>query len=209
MKTKKFNSLANLPNTSESYVNKEHDNIVTTIPEDLLLTEDERSVLNKGLKFVPVRKNVDQFQVMHDTESFFRRLRLKAHFYDPEEQPSQEIINIPSPSEAAYIDNLFPTKSTWSPSTGAHNALDLYVEKCRYEISRIDFSIPYRKSNLSRSEWLALKQLKSRDDIVIKPADKGGRVVVWRKDLYLQEGHSPTNKLEAFIKNRSFIFGEK
>ena len=33
----------------------------------------------------------------------------------------------------------------------------------------------------------------SRQDIVIKPADKGGRIVVWRKDLYMQEGYSQLN----------------
>ena len=28
---------------------------------------------------------------------------------------------------------------------------------------------------------------------MIKPADKGGRIVVWRKDLYMQEGYSQLN----------------
>ena len=34
---------------------------------------------------------------------------------------------------------------------------------------------------------MALKALRCRDDIVIKPADKGGAVVVWRANLYRQE----------------------
>ena len=33
-----------------------------------------------------------------------------------------------------------------------------------------------------------LRSLKSRQDIVIKPADKGGAVTVWRRDLYIAEG---------------------
>ena len=40
-------------------------------------------------------------------------------------------------------------------------------------------------SSLSSEEWSALKSLKKRKDIVIKAADKGGAVVVWRADLYL------------------------
>ena len=42
-------------------------------------------------------------------------------------------------------------------------------------------------SNLSSEEWLALKNLSKRHDIVIKSADKGGAVVVWRSDLYREE----------------------
>ena len=40
---------------------------------------------------------------------------------------------------------------------------------------------------LSKEEWTAHQNLKTRDNIVIKPADKGGAVVVWRTDLYKQE----------------------
>lgn len=29
--------------------------------------------------------------------------------------------------------------------------------------------------------------MKKRDDIIIKPVDKGGAVVVWRRDLYIKE----------------------
>ena len=43
------------------------------------------------------------------------------------------------------------------------------------------------RENLSKEEWTAHQNLKTRDDIVIKPADKGGAVVVWRTDLYKQE----------------------
>ena len=31
---------------------------------------------------------------------------------------------------------------------------------------------------------MAILSLKKREDIIIKPADKGDDVVVWRKDLY-------------------------
>jgi len=41
--------------------------------------------------------------------------------------------------------------------------------------------------NLSSEEWSALKSLKKRKDIVIKAADKGGALVVWRTDLYQKE----------------------
>ena len=39
----------------------------------------------------------------------------------------------------------------------------------------------------NEAEFSALKTLRVRDDIVIKPADKGGALVVWRADLYRNE----------------------
>ena len=42
-------------------------------------------------------------------------------------------------------------------------------------------------SNTSSEDRNAIKRLQLRKDIVIKPADKGGAIVVWRRDLYFQE----------------------
>ena len=54
-----------------------------------------------------------------------------------------------------------------------------------YKFGYVRLSLKF--SNLSKEEWTAHQNLKTRDDIVIKPADKGGAVVVWRTDLYKQE----------------------
>ena len=48
----------------------------------------------------------------------------------------------------------------------------------------------------------AIKNLKSREDIVIKPADKGGRVVVWNTDRYIEEGLSQLENNDVFYKKR-------
>ena len=42
-------------------------------------------------------------------------------------------------------------------------------------------------SNLFPEDWAALKNLSKRNDIVVKLADKGGAVVVWRSDVYQKE----------------------
>ena len=44
-----------------------------------------------------------------------------------------------------------------------------------------------KPSNLSKEEWTAHINLKTRNDLVIKGAYKGGAIVVWRTDLYQQE----------------------
>jgi hypothetical protein len=43
--------------------------------------------------------------------------------------------------------------------------------------------------NLTRTEKDALFQLKQRQDIVIKPADKGSAVVIMDTDKYISEAH--------------------
>ena len=62
------------------------DRTVVKIPEDLLLNSAEHSVLIKGLTFVPTVNETDEYKVKADCEKFFRRLRLKAHFHDSEDQ---------------------------------------------------------------------------------------------------------------------------
>ena len=169
-------------------------------------------MLSKGLKFVPVKRFTDDFQSKHDAETFFRRLRLKAHFHENNQQDSTiqiyEENGSPPEQESEKLDKLFPKKSSWTPNPGHYNALDLYIDKCRYEISRLNFKTSPARSNLSRQEWSTLTSLKKRNDIVIKPADKGGKVVVWRKDLYIQEGYSQllTNSYQHLDKDRTKAF---
>ena len=43
--------------------------------------------------------------------------------------------------------------------------------------------------NISLEERRALIHLPQREDIFIKPADKGGAVVVWHKQLYMDEAY--------------------
>ena len=85
------------------------------------------------------------------------------------------------------FERLNPSKSNWVPPEGDFASLDLFINKCRRDISNINFNRKLSYSNLSKDEWTALRNLRNRSDIVIKPAEKGGAVVVWRADLYRQE----------------------
>ena len=65
-----------------------------------------------------------------------------------------------------------------------YKLFQLLIEKVSYtsnnavnDIQKHKFNYNTKCSNLSTKEWVALKNLKKRKDIVIKPADKGGAVV--------------------------------
>ena len=154
---------------------------VVTIPHDLSLSEAETSALSKGLTFVPVNNRTDEYQVKSDSERYFRRLRLKAHFHDREDA-DEEADNDPF----AKFDN---KTSLWTPTDGQFSALDHYIDRCRRSICSLDYSKRVNYSNLSPEERQSSRELRRRNDIIIKPADKGGAVVVWSSDLYIQEAN--------------------
>ena len=75
------------------------------------------------------------------------------------------------------------TGPNWTPPDGQFTSVDLFIKKCRVNIQKLNFNKSLKFSNLFKEEWTAHQNLKTWDDIVIKPADKGGAVVVWHTDL--------------------------
>jgi len=50
-----------------------------------------------------------------------------------------------------------------------------------------------------RRFWMSKLKIRQRTDIIIKPADKGGAVVVWSRELYNQEAHRQLSDNQAFL----------
>ena len=157
---------------------QEPHNTVVAIPEDLPLTEAEKSVLSIGLNFALIQKKSDEFTAKLDTEKFLRRVQVKAFFHDEQNTSGQ-----PDKDE---FESLNPRKSNWTPED-QFASVDLFVKKCRQDIRKLNFNQNIKCSNLTGEEGAALKRLRNRKYIVIKQADKGGAVAVWRTDLYKQE----------------------
>ena len=162
-----------------SHATFDSQNTVVTIPENLPLTDSEKSVLSKGLNFVPIAKRTDEFSVKQDVEKFLRRIQLKAFFHDKEDNSNA--------SDKDIFETLHVRKSKWTPPEDQFASLDFFIKKCRHDIQKLKFNCDTKFSNLSSEEWVALKNLSKRQDIIIKSADKGGAVVVWRSDLYKEE----------------------
>ena len=86
------------------------------------------------------------------------------------------------------FEHLKPKTSSWTPPEGQHPSLDVFISKCRIDINNILTNhITSMHSNTSSEDRNAIKRLQERKYIVIKPADKGGAIVVWRLDLYFQK----------------------
>ena len=82
------------------------------------------------------------------------------------------------------------------------SAVDHYIDRCRRFVNTLDFkrSLTRRFANLSQAERLALRNLRRRTDVVIKPADKGGPVVVWARPLYIQEAQKQLSDQRFYEK---------
>ena len=78
-------------------------------------------------------------------------------------------------------------KSKWTPPEGQFPSIDYFIKKCGHDVYKLKSNCNTKLSNLSKEEWTALINLKNRNDLVIKAADKGGATVGWRTDLDQQK----------------------
>jgi predicted GIY-YIG superfamily endonuclease len=173
---------------------------------NLELTDAEIKLLSKGLSFCPRPKTYDRGKLKNDTEEFIRRLRLKAHFALQPTNKSKENISCDQPT--------FRKKSNWTPPKSSIPNLEAFINSVENDTSRhINHTNKY--SNLTKEETDALHSLKSRTDIIIKPADKGSAVVVMNREDYISEAsrqlsdarfyqkldHDPTLEYAKIITN--------
>ena len=114
---------------------------MVTIPENLPLSDSEKSVLSKGLNFVPISKKLDEFSVKQDVENFLRRVQLKAFLHDKEDDCNT--------SDKDTFETPQVRKSRWTPPEGQFASLDFFLNKCRHDINKRNFNRNTKFSNLS------------------------------------------------------------
>ena len=153
------------------------------------LEENTIKLLDKGLTFIPKVKAIAVQPLYDNFNNLSRRLMLADYFEGCE-----------SASDRQDFDRMFVHPSSWTPKT---SLISIETRKTIQQISsgledltknRINIRgqeyIPLKgvKYNLSKAEHDALTELQHRKSFIIKPADKGGAVVVMKKELYVQEG---------------------
>ena len=155
---------------------------------DVALSEDEKTLLSRGLSFCPRPSKIERFRLIDDIKQFSRRLRIKEYFYDPDANDDDNDDRVP-----------FRRKSMWTPPLDREPALETYIQTMRDRIiSKLDQGPRHRsRDNISAQERKALSTLRSRTDIVIKPADKGSATVVMSLEDYL-------TKVMCHLNNENF-----
>ena len=166
-----------------------------------LLEESAIKLLDRGLTFIPTNKFIPAQPLSNHYAELSRRLKIADYFLDSE-----------SDIERNQFDRLFIPPSEWTPKTSSIShetmktineigkGINLVTAKAIDRNGQKMLPIKGVKNNLSRAEHDALKSLKQDQDIIIKPADKGGAVVVMNKNLYKQEGLRQLNNTFYYDK---------
>ena len=142
------------------------------------LNPHEYEVLSKNLQFCPTPNKPDPIALSLDVFEFGRRLRLKEYFYKEETEEEYD------PSDLKNHPRLKKV-NTFTPNSGRDVGLDTYIN-CITEDIMTNTNVP-KFSNLTANQKHALKTLEKNDNITIKPADKGGAVVVLNTSDYIDE----------------------
>ncbi|CAH2247225.1 Hypothetical predicted protein, partial [Pelobates cultripes] len=147
------------------------------------LTSAQVSVLKRGFGFVPTYSG-DKLETDIEMERFFRIIRLKGFFHLQGFQMDQDQQRVEAESTKYDCTRCRPKSRFLPPLTNA--SIKTFVKSCQMDIDRIQWKKKY-KSNLSKSELLTLRVLKEDLSLSIRPADKGGALVVMDTQKYLVE----------------------
>ena len=97
------------------------------------------------------------------------------------------------------ITTLFCSPNHREPPHDTYPEVECYINKCLNDICNLKFK-PSKKINLTHDETAGLFNLQKRDDIVIRPADKGGTVGVWDRQLYIGEAYKQLDNSTNYLK---------
>ncbi|CAN7947414.1 unnamed protein product, partial [Ixodes hexagonus] len=138
------------------------------------LSHSDLCLLRKGLSFCPDTNHINEYQLHLDLHNFARNLRLREHFHE---------------SVSSHPTHPFRQSSSFTPFASKDVNLDVYVRAVQKDVlvqcKRKNSNA--KASNLQPDEKKSLEDLQQRDDIVIKPADKGGAIVIMDTTMYKTE----------------------
>ena len=175
------------------------------------LSHADESLLEKGLSFIPTPKLLPVANILENKNKLIRSIRIKCAFKD----------------NSRVFDSkkkTFVEKSTWIPNNAIlfrngtlASALQTIekIETFTTEIIRGNklcektgkqYIVSEERYNLSPQEFSAINKIKNNKDIVIKPADKGGSIVIMDRDNYLTEAYKQLDDQNYYKKLDNPIF---
>lgn len=159
---------------------------VVVLAQNFELSKAQFDLLSRGLSFIPtVDLGRDQkLQWEADLQHYHRKVKLAAYYKD---SPGKEKLPFIGPS-------------SWTPP------LDMLPPQIKILIHSDleDFKSHYKfvkeQLNISLDEVKVLQELKTKKNIVIKPADKGSAVVILSREQYLMEVERQLNNSVYYRK---------
>ena len=171
------------------------------------LSTAEHSILSKGSSFSPSPGTLDMATAMTDLDKFHRSLRLATRFHESDDSDDQ----FESVEDEPFSHHKFKNPSTYNPR--GPPALECFILSNHVHALQLPApNTPRTKSNVTKDEQSALRSLANNRNIVIKPADKGGGLVVMNTKDYVFEAHRQLNNTKfyrkIYVKNTKDIDAE-
>lgn len=135
-------------------------------------------LLDKGIKYA--RPNTfNKFESYMDVHKFTRKLNIKRFFHN------QHTSNQPSNTSTTVVEfkhSGLKNNSLFNPP-GNSGAIDVFKNLVLADLEKIKV----KNSNVSKKEQKIVNKIQKRKDLVVRPADKGGGLVLIKKEMYLEE----------------------
>ena len=164
-------------------------------------------LLEKGLNFCPSTKDIEKEKLLDDIYTYCRKIRLKYHFNNPSKSSDSNLKTESSRTtdkidgtERCEMKSKLKNPYFNPPSNSTPANLEKYIATTKSDITKLINKQTKHGSNLSPSERNVLKSLKVKSDIVLHPADKGGKIVVMDKDSYTNSCEKQLDDKEFYIR---------
>ena len=148
------------------------------------LSQSHVDVLSKGLSFVPTAR-YQSFNTKIELHKFIRKLRLRLYF-------RHNTLSSAPPTLAP--------PSSFIPPGNIDPAIDTYSKLIHHDVTKLEQNIPFVRQNITHRERTALNELQQDDSIAIRPADKGGAVVIQDFTDYLAEATRQLSDTTTYVK---------
>jgi hypothetical protein len=153
------------------------------------LSTAEINLLNRGLNFCPTSQP-NQLNIYKSLSDLERKLKLRYHYYRPPVEQNDDTVPHVQDAGLSAFHREIPSNSSFVPDT-FDKAIPTFIRCVREEVERDLVRSPATlgrlakpRHNLRDAECRAMSSLRKRDDIVIKPSDKGNCVVILPADVY-------------------------
>lgn len=143
---------------------------------NLEFSESELEVLSQGLKFAP-NKNINKFNLFIDIEKYIRKLNIRKHFSGHKTNPTTK------ETEDPFVHSSLKNNSVFNPKKGSNQYIEVFRNMVQDEVRLIETS----KQQNNQKIWEGIKKLEENKQIVVRPADKGGGLVILTKENYNKE----------------------
>ena len=162
-----------------------HHNITNNAVVNLSDTQIPQPTINllyKGLKFIPSPKPTNYNTIYKSFLKYRRNMYIKHYFRN-------------------YTNNKHPFKlpSNFDPPPPDNSSLMEYISHVYHDLKTQHTTNINAKHNLSSNEFRSIQQLKQTNELIIKPADKAGALVIWPKEDYLAEAYKQLHNTNHYI----------